>query len=119
LADLARFLLAIKSEPSEYYFYLKIIREYNLDQIAQILMERLKNKGMEPGIIPGFIRNLANTLSVDPNTNLFLVNNHLHLLGWDDFELDYRTLELATAYLEAEGLENPENKGEPTGNLWT
>ena len=89
-----------------------------MDQIAQILMERLENKGMEPGIIPGFIRNLANALSVDPHTNLFLVNKHLHLLGWDDFELDYRTLELATEYLEAEGLGNPENKGEPTGDLW-
>ena len=88
-----------------------------MDQIAQILIARLENKGMEPGIIPGFIRNLANTLSVDPDTNLFLVNNQLHLLGWDDFELDYRTLELATAYLEAEGLKNPENKGEPTGEL--
>ena len=89
-----------------------------MDQLTQILIERLENMGMEPAIIPGFIRNLANTLSVDPNTNLFLVNNHLHSLGWDDFELDYRTLELATEYLEAEGLEDPENKGEPTGDLW-
>jgi len=88
-----------------------------LDQIAQILIARLENKGMGPGIIPGFIRNLANALSVDPNTNLFLVNNQLHLLGWDDFELDYRTHELATAYIETEGLKNLENKGEPTGNF--
>ncbi|MBW1861694.1 MAG: hypothetical protein JRJ02_04895 [Deltaproteobacteria bacterium] len=88
-----------------------------MDQIAQILMERLANKGMEPGTIPGFIRNLANTLSVDPHTNLFHVNNQLRLLGWDDFELDYRTLELATAYLEAEGLKSLENKGEPDGGL--
>jgi hypothetical protein len=45
------------------------------------------------------------------------VNNQLHLLGWDDFELDYRTLELATAYIETEGLKNLENKGETTGNF--
>ena len=89
-----------------------------MDQLAQILLERLENKGMEPHIIPGFIRNLANALSIDPDKNLFFVNNHLHLLGWDDFELDYRTLELAIEYLEARTLENRQNKEEPTGDLW-
>jgi len=38
--------------------------------------------------------------------NLLQVNKHLHLLGWDSFELDYHTLELATACFEAEGLES-------------
>jgi len=42
--------------------------------------------------------------------NLLQVNKQLHLLGWDSFELDYRTLELATACFEAEGLERLENK---------
>ena len=89
-----------------------------MDQLTQILIDRLEKKGMEPSIIPGFIRNLANTLSLEPYTNLFLVNNSLHSLGWDDFELDYRTLELATAYLEEEDLRNLENNREPGGGFW-
>jgi hypothetical protein len=31
-------------------------------------------------------------------------------LGWDSFELDYHTLELATACFKAKGLERLENK---------
>jgi hypothetical protein len=32
------------------------------------------------------------------------VNKRLHYLGWDDFDLDYHTLELAVAFFEIEGL---------------
>ncbi len=41
---------------------------------------------------------------VVPNMNFLQVNNQLHLLGWDDFELDYCTLELAKTCFEADGL---------------
>ena len=42
--------------------------------------------------------------------NLLQVNQRLHLLGWDSFELDYHTLQLAIACFEAEGLKGLENK---------
>jgi len=42
--------------------------------------------------------------------NLLQVNKRLHLLGWDSFELDYHTLQLAIAYFEAEGLKGVENE---------
>lgn len=80
-----------------------------MNQLTQNLRERLEKQGIEPGVIPGFIRSLANTLFVNPQMNLLQVNNRLHLLGWDNFELDYHTLQLAIACFEAEGLENPEN----------
>ena len=83
---------------------------YDLRQLTQILIERLEKKGMEPSIIHGFIRDLANTIVVNPHMNLLQVNKQLHLLGWDSFDLDYHTLQLAIACLEAEGLKSLENK---------
>ncbi len=83
---------------------------YDLNQLTQILIDRLGKKGMKPNIIPGFIRNLLNIILVNPHTSLFQLNYQLHLLGWDDFELDYRTLELATACFEFDGLKGLKNK---------
>jgi len=83
---------------------------YDLNQLTQILIGRLEKKGMEPGIIHGFIRDLANTIAVDPHMNLLQVNKQLHLLGWDSFDLDYHTLQLAIACFEAKGLKSQEKK---------
>ncbi len=81
-----------------------------MNQFTQILIKRLEKKGMEPNLIPGFVRNLANTILANPYSHFLQVNKQLHFLGWDDFEMDYRTLELARASLEAEGLTIFENK---------
>lgn len=83
---------------------------YDLNQLTHILIERLEKKGMESGIIHGFIRDLANTIVVNHHMNLLQVNKQLYLLGWDSFELDYHTLQLAIACLEAEGLKSLETK---------
>ncbi len=79
-----------------------------LGQLTQILLARLEKKGMDLSLIPGFIRNLGNAILVNPETTLTQVSNRLHMLGWDDFDLDYRTLELATACFEEEGLKEIE-----------
>lgn len=42
--------------------------------------------------------------------NLLEMNERLHYLGWDDFELDHYTLQLATACFEAKGLKSLGNK---------
>ena len=81
-----------------------------MNQLSQILIKRLEKRGMEPDIIPGFIRTLANSILVNSNTNLSQVNNRLHFLGWDGFDLDYHTMELAIACFEAEGLKDLEYK---------
>jgi len=83
---------------------------YDLSQLTQILMEQLENKGMEPAIIHGFVRDLANTILVNPHMTLLQINKRLHLLGWDDFKLDYHTLQLAIACFEAEGLKGLEHR---------
>lgn len=76
-----------------------------MHQFTQILIDRLEKKGLELGLIPVFIRALGNALLVNPHTSHLHLNEKLHLLGWDDLELDYRTFEVATACLEAEGFE--------------
>jgi len=81
-----------------------------VDKLLKILINRLEKKGVEPNMIYGFIRDLANTMVVSPSMNLLQVNKQLHLLGWGSVELDYYTLELATACFGAKGLERLENK---------
>jgi hypothetical protein len=81
-----------------------------MDKLLKILINRLEKKGIEPNMIYGFIRDLANTIGVNPYMNLLQVNKQLHLLGEDSVELDYHTLELATACFETKGLESFKNK---------
>lgn len=62
--------------------------------------------GMEAGIIPGFIRNLANIILPNSSLSLFQINKQMHLLGWGGVELDYHTLQLAVACFEGEALKS-------------
>ncbi|MCK5600796.1 hypothetical protein KAR91_02945 [Candidatus Pacearchaeota archaeon] len=71
-----------------------------MSQLKEILINRLKNKGMELSMIPGFIRSLTNSFAYYPHVNLLEVNNRLRYMGWDDFELDYFTFQLAIECLE-------------------
>ncbi|MBW1727960.1 MAG: hypothetical protein JRJ62_10355 [Deltaproteobacteria bacterium] len=56
---------------------------------------------MEKSIIFGFISSLKSCLLNNPNMNHLQINKRLQFLGWDDFELDYHTLQLAKACLRA------------------
>jgi len=84
--------------PSDYYEM-----EENLKNNKEILISRLTEKGIEPQLIPGFIRILANSLSLNSHAIPEHVNSRLRYFGWDDFELDYHTLSLAISCLEEEG----------------
>jgi hypothetical protein len=81
-----------------------------MGNLKQILIKRLENKGIGLSIIPCFIRDLANSLLIDPNMTFFQVNKRLHYLGWNDFDLDYQTLQLTIACFEFEGLKSSEYK---------
>ena len=74
---------------------------HSLNQCREILIFRLGQKGINRNLIPGFMRILANSLLPDPNMNIIEVNKRLKYLGWDGFELDYHTLQLAMVYLES------------------
>ena len=84
--------------------------EYDLNQLTRNLIERLEKMGVEKSIVPGFIRSLANTILFNPDMNLLQANKRLHWLGWDGFELDYHTLQLAIACFESDGLRSLEDK---------
>jgi hypothetical protein len=77
---------------------------YTINKHKQILMHRLEKKGLEKSIIFGFISSLKSCLLDSPNMNLLQINKRLQFLGWNDFELDYHTLQLAIMCFEAEDL---------------
>jgi len=83
-----------------------------MSQLTEIVIERLKKKGIRPDIIPGFVRDLVNVISINPGWSLQDLNSRLHFLGWDDFELDDHTLQLVIAGFEAGGLRKRSALGE-------
>ena len=48
------------------------------------------------------MKDLANSLVLNPDMNFSQVNERLKYMGWDDVELDYRTFELARECLGKE-----------------
>ena len=81
-------------------------KESNFKNFKKVFIHRLVEKGLEPCLIPEFVRVLTNSLSGNSQTNLYQVNRRLRYLGWNDFELDYHTLSMAEACLEEEGFHN-------------
>jgi hypothetical protein len=89
---------------------MKYDMESILDQLKQILIKQLEKSGLDTNHIPGFMRSLAKTISLDPQMDHLQINERLQYLGWDGLMLDYHTLQLAVACLEASGLETLDKK---------
>ena len=81
-----------------------------MNQIKEILIDRLTNRGMDLNVIPGFIRSLTNSLAYYPHMDFRQINDRLRYMGWNDFELDYFTFQLAIDCLEGFGLKRSEYK---------
>lgn len=81
-----------------------ILRMHAVNKNKQTLMHRLQKKGLRKNIILGFISSLKSCLLDSPNMNLWEINKRLQFLGWNDFELDYHTLQLALMCFETEDL---------------
>jgi len=81
-----------------------------LKQLERTLIRQLTKNGIEPDLIPGFVRSLAKAISVDPEMDHLRISDHLRYLGWDGFELDYHTMQLAMACFEASGIETLEKR---------
>ncbi|MBN1831324.1 MAG: hypothetical protein JW896_04365 [Deltaproteobacteria bacterium] len=73
-----------------------------MDHITKILVDRLLGKGIAPGLIPAYVRDMFNTISTNTNLGLNDVNRGMARLGWDEFELDDHTLQLITAVFETD-----------------
>ena len=72
-----------------------------MDQISEILLRRLKKKGLTTVAIPGFIRDVSHNISENRSIELLEINRKLSFLGWDSIELDDHTLQLIIASFEA------------------
>ncbi|HDI59662.1 MAG TPA: hypothetical protein ENF48_04775 [Desulfobacteraceae bacterium] len=62
-----------------------------------VLILKLATDGLDPFILPGFVRNLAKSVVVYPHMNLIRVDRKLHYLGWSGQKLDHNAFQLALA----------------------
>ena len=77
-----------------------------MHNLKRLLYNRLQDIGLDQNLIPGFIRSLANSIFLKPNMELYQIRKQLEYLGWNDFDLDYHTFQLAKTCLELEGLDS-------------
>lgn len=76
----------------------------NVDPTLKSLLERMVSLGMEVNRVSAYLRNVANSISVDPHMSLDEINNSMESLGWDDFQLDDHTLRLILSILSDDNI---------------
>ncbi|MDF1591985.1 MAG: hypothetical protein P1P89_10760 [Desulfobacterales bacterium] len=81
-----------------------------LSKLKERLISHLLRKGLEPSLVPGFIRCLAISLKLNPRVDIPEIGQRMNCMGWAGSEIDADTLALATAYFDAQGLEILEEK---------
>jgi len=75
--------------------------------LKKILLERFEEKGVEPVLIPGLLKNIMATLKDRPDITHEEVSERLHYIGWNDFDLDENTLQIIIADYEASAPNHP------------
>jgi hypothetical protein len=75
-----------------------------MENLRLLLIDRLKSKGMEPSLIPAYLKALTSLISREPSIDPVQVNQKLQSLGWDEVSIDYHCLQIAIACLEADTL---------------
>jgi hypothetical protein len=85
-----------------------------MERILNALIERLVGMGVEMNSIPAFLRNLVNTLAMDPHISLKELNGRMESLGWGGHELDDFTLQLILASFD----DTPEYRRKGTLEAW-
>ena len=73
-----------------------------MEDLKLLLIDRLKSLGMDPSLIPAFLKALASLITSEPGIEPAQVNQKLHSLGWDEVAIDYHSLQIAIACLEAD-----------------
>jgi len=82
-----------------------------MENLKLLLIDRLKSKGMDPGLIPAFLKALTSLISSEPGIDPTQANQKLHSLGWGEVVIDYHCLQIAIACLEAETKVTKEIRG--------
>jgi len=65
-----------------------------LDLILKILVERLKEIGIDPGKIPACIEIIVYIIFLNPLMNYQELNRKMQSLGWHNFKIDEHTFKL-------------------------
>ena len=68
--------------------------------IHQILLERLRQHGVNSDEAPAVLRDLSKILESNPGIDVAAASLKLQLLGWNGLMLDYQSLQLAQAWME-------------------
>lgn len=76
-----------------------------MNSLIRITIDHLVDKGMEISAIPAYIRNLASTITADPQLSLQELDERMRSLGWVDLRLDGYTLRLILANFENDCIE--------------
>jgi hypothetical protein len=71
-----------------------------MDDLKPLLIDRLKSQGMDPSLIPAFLKALTSIISSEPGIELAQINQKLNLLGWNEVTIDYHSLQIAIACLD-------------------
>jgi len=73
-----------------------------MEDLKLLLIDRLKSKGVDPALIPAFLKALTHLISSEPGINPAVANLKMHSLGWNEVTVDYHCLQIAIACLEAD-----------------
>jgi len=73
-----------------------------MEDLKLLLIDRLKSKGMDPSLIPAFLKALTNLISSEPSIEPAQANQKLQSLGWNEVAIDYHSLQIALACLETD-----------------
>jgi hypothetical protein len=74
-----------------------------LDLIIKIIINRLKEIGIEPGKIPACIEIIVYSIFLNPLMNHQELNRKMQLLGWHNFKIDAHTFQLVMLILGKSG----------------
>ena len=73
-----------------------------MEDLKLLLIDRLKSLGMDPALIPAFLKALSKIIASSPGIDPAQANRKLHSLGWNEVAIDYHSLQIAIACLEQE-----------------
>jgi hypothetical protein len=73
-----------------------------MEDLKLLLIDRLKSKGMDPALIPAFLKALTSLISLEPGIDSAVANQKMHSMGWNEVTVDYHCLQIAIACLEAD-----------------
>ena len=80
-----------------------IVQYINLmEDLKPLLIDRLKSQGMDPSLIPAFLKALTHLISTEPGIDPSVANHKMHSLGWNEVTVDYHSIQIAIACLEAD-----------------